>query len=86
MAALFDGFRAKTIPEWQVASYMILIQLTAKKELSLAATEAVLEDITSCAAPVNHSHALLSVIYLCQRISSLERFTETVSHNILNLT
>ncbi|CAM0135952.1 snoRNA-binding rRNA-processing protein utp10 [Umbelopsis sp. WA50703] len=72
MPHLLAGVRAKNIPEYQIATYMILSQMAVKMTMSEEALQVLLAEMTSNYTPKFFEHYLLTTVHLAQ---TQENFT-----------
>ncbi|KAI9486718.1 MAG: hypothetical protein EXX96DRAFT_646489 [Benjaminiella poitrasii] len=69
---LIEGFKAKKLPELQLASYMILSQLSSKAVFSKEGVETLADTVLRNYKKRCFPYALLTIVHLCQTQESFE--------------
>lgn len=81
---LIDGFKAKKLPELQLASYMIVSQLSSKAVFSKEGVEALAEVMMKNFKKSCYSYCLLTIVHLCQTQESFESVSKSATKAIVN--
>lgn len=81
---LIRGFEAKETPELQLASYMIVSQLSSKAVLNKQGVEALVDTIMRNCKKSCYSYALLTVVHLCQTQESFESVSDAATKAIIS--
>ncbi|GAA5816136.1 hypothetical protein MFLAVUS_009661 [Mucor flavus] len=81
---LVRGFEAKETPELQLASYMIVSQLSSKAVLNKQGVEALVDTIMRNCKKSCYSYALLTVVHLCQTQESFESVSDAATKAIIS--
>ncbi|KAI8973417.1 hypothetical protein BDF20DRAFT_837366 [Mycotypha africana] len=76
MPHLVDGLRAKKVPELQLASYMIVSQLSAKAVLNKDGIESLVSTMLRKCKKRCYSYCLLTVVHLCQTQENFESISK----------
>ncbi|KAI8974658.1 hypothetical protein BDB01DRAFT_853710 [Pilobolus umbonatus] len=70
---LIDGIKAKKLPELQMASYMILSQLSSKTLFNKDAAEIIVDEILKNSNKRIYGFSLLTVVHICQTQPNFEK-------------
>ncbi|KAI8638474.1 hypothetical protein BD408DRAFT_373403 [Parasitella parasitica] len=81
---LIDGFKAKKLPELQLASYMIVSQLSSKATFSKEGVEALVDAMLRHYKKSCYTYCLLTVVHLCQTQESFESVSKNALSNMIN--
>ncbi|RCI06452.1 HEAT repeat-containing protein 1 [Rhizopus stolonifer] len=74
---LIDGLKAKKLPELQLATYMILSQLSSKAVFSKEGVEALVDTMLRNYKKSYFSYCLLTTVHLCQTQESFETVSDS---------
>jgi U3 small nucleolar RNA-associated protein 10 len=81
---LIDGLKAKKSPELQLASYMIVSQLSSKAAFSKEGVEALADAMMRNFKKSCYGYCLLTVVHLCQTQESFESVSKNATKAIIN--
>ncbi|CEP08664.1 hypothetical protein [Parasitella parasitica] len=81
---LIDGFKAKKLPELQLASYMIVSQLSSKATFSKEGVEALVDAMLRHYKKSCYTYCLLTVVHVCQTQESFESISKNALSNMIN--
>lgn len=84
MPHLLAGVRAKNVPEYQIATYMILSQMAVKMTMNQEALQVLLAEMTYNYTPKYFEHYLLTTVHLAQTQENFTAMPEK-SYNALVL-
>ncbi|KAF1803275.1 hypothetical protein V8B55DRAFT_1587041 [Mucor lusitanicus] len=86
MPHLIDGLKAKKLPELQLATYMIVSQLSSKATFSKEGVEALADTMLRHYKKSCYAYCLLTVVHLCQTQESFESVSKNALNNMVNNT
>lgn len=81
---LIDGLKAKKFPELQLASYMIVSQLSSKAVFSKEGVEALADVMMKNFKKSCYGYCLLTVVHLCQTQESFESLSKSATKAMIN--
>ncbi|KAL9551329.1 hypothetical protein MBANPS3_004308 [Mucor bainieri] len=84
MPHLIDGLKAKKLPELQLATYMIVSQLSSKATFSKEGVEALADTMLRHYKKTCYGYCLLTVVHLCQTQESFESVSKHALHNMIS--
>ncbi|KAG0355784.1 HEAT repeat-containing protein 1 [Gamsiella multidivaricata] len=77
---ILEGLKAKGYPEYQIASYMIISQISERATLTYEVLSSLFATMTS--SYVNPSQMLLCLVHICQTQETFEEFPEEAFRNL----
>ncbi|KAG1122717.1 hypothetical protein G6F42_011219 [Rhizopus arrhizus] len=86
MPHLIDGLKAKKLPELQLATYMIVSQLSSKATFSKEGVEALADTMLRHYKKSCYAYCLLTVVHLCQTQESFESVSKNALNNMIKNT
>lgn len=86
MPHLIDGLKAKKLPELQLATYMIVSQLSSKATFSKEGVQALADTMLRHYKKSCYAYCLLTVVHLCQTQESFESVSKNALSNMINNT
>ncbi|KAG2204341.1 hypothetical protein INT47_009383 [Mucor saturninus] len=81
---LIDGFKDKDHPELQLASYMIISQLSSKSVFSKEGAEALADAIMKNYKRSCYKYCLLTIVHLCQTQENFESVSEKAATRLID--
>ncbi|CDS10813.1 hypothetical protein LRAMOSA11299 [Lichtheimia ramosa] len=81
---IFDGFRAHDIPEFQIASYMIISQLAARTTFSSSSLVTITKSILKHHNEACFAYALLTIVHLAQSQETFGRLSSSSYKRLLS--
>lgn len=84
MPHLIDGFKAKKLPELQLASYMIVSQLSSNATFSKEGVEALADAMLRHYKKSCYAYCLLTIVHLCQTQESFESVSKNALNSMIN--
>lgn len=81
---LIDGLKSKKLPELQLASYMIVSQLSSKAVFSKDGVEALADTMLRNCKKSCFGYCLLTVVHLCQTQVAFQSVSKSATKSMIN--